>query len=121
LTSSTRVSPAPYSTLLHFTLPPTSPPPTLSLHDALPISWRQAALLVAQSTATSKAACRHGWLLALPLPLIDCSRCRPGKQLTTRSEEHTSELQSRVDLVCRLLLEKKKRGSEKSTAFTYLI
>src|SRR5207247_10651475 len=30
------------------------------------------------------------------------------RQLPTRSEEHTSELQSRVDLVCRLLLEKKK-------------
>src|SRR5438105_11478563 len=29
--------------------------------------------------------------------------------LITRSEEHTSELQSRVDLVCRLLLEKKKK------------
>src|SRR5438105_5220726 len=29
-----------------------------------------------------------------------------------RSEEHTSELQSRVDLVCRLLLEKKKREAE---------
>src|SRR5438105_8769584 len=32
--------------------------------------------------------------------------------LHLRSEEHTSELQSRVDLVCRLLLEKKKRWSE---------
>src|SRR6266849_5187130 len=31
------------------------------------------------------------------------------EQLQTRSEEHTSELQSRVDLVCRLLLEKKKQ------------
>src|SRR5438105_8951179 len=30
------------------------------------------------------------------------------RQLVLRSEEHTSELQSRVDLVCRLLLEKKK-------------
>src|SRR5207247_8027919 len=30
---------------------------------------------------------------------------------STRSEEHTSELQSRVDLVCRLLLEKKKKNS----------
>src|SRR5207247_10927145 len=30
-----------------------------------------------------------------------------------RSEEHTSELQSRVDLVCRLLLEKKKKNSKK--------
>src|SRR5438105_10045685 len=32
-----------------------------------------------------------------------------------RSEEHTSELQSRVDLVCRLLLEKKKYVSERDT------
>src|SRR5690349_22554030 len=37
-----------------------------------------------------------------------------------RSEEHTSELQSRRDLVCRLLLEKKKTGSEKPT-FKHLI
>src|SRR5438105_10556091 len=35
-------------------------------------------------------------------------RCR-----ALRSEEHTSELQSRVDLVCRLLLEKKKKQHEK--------
>src|SRR5207247_8216993 len=34
---------------------------------------------------------------------------------TDRSEEHTSELQSRVDLVCRLLLEKKKNNKEKQT------
>src|SRR6266849_2178700 len=33
---------------------------------------------------------------------------KPGVPLSTRSEEHTSELQSRVDLVCRLLLEEKK-------------
>src|SRR5690349_24027601 len=33
-----------------------------------------------------------------------------------RSEEHTSELQSRRDLVCRLLLEKKKRSKEKQDA-----
>ena len=31
-----------------------------------------------------------------------------GKKILSRSEEHTSELQSRADLVCRLLLEKKK-------------
>src|SRR5438067_4718172 len=35
------------------------------------------------------------------------SHCRPGR--ARRSEEHTSELQSRFDLVCRLLLEKKKK------------
>src|SRR2546421_8109934 len=33
------------------------------------------------------------------------------QQLQVRSEEHTSELQSRSDLVCRLLLEKKKHGA----------
>src|SRR6266536_4893208 len=39
-------------------------------------------------------------------------RCRPGRPAARsgRSEEHTSELQSRVDLVCRLLLEKKKNN-----------
>src|SRR5438105_9604290 len=45
---------------------------------------------------------------------------RRGGRPDQRSEEHTSELQSRVDLVCRLLLEKKKtrystRGISKST------
>src|SRR5437868_13078622 len=47
----------------------------------------------------------------LPRPrLADARRgCRPG-----RSEEHTSELQSRFDLVCRLLLEKKKTSSQSS-------
>src|SRR5438105_15774395 len=34
--------------------------------------------------------------------------CTPPPRGSDRSEEHTSELQSRVDLVCRLLLEKKK-------------
>src|SRR6266536_6073741 len=56
---------------------------TLSLHDALPISAR--CFAVAPRT-------RRG--------------CRPTS--SWRSEEHTSELQSRVDLVCRLLLDKKK-------------
>src|SRR5438105_10053616 len=61
---------------------------TLSLHDALPIlGCPQAA-----RTAAARAA----------NPGRPCPR-------RTRSEEHTSELQSRVDLVCRLLLEKKKK------------
>src|SRR5258707_2895495 len=60
---------------------------TLSLHDALPIccSFRK---------LTSRT-CR------LMLPVWK-------HQSTSRSEEHTSELQSRQYLVCRLLLEKKK-------------
>src|SRR5438874_10742646 len=41
-------------------------------------------------------------------------RTRPARQRNVRSEEHTSELQSRRDLVCRLLLEKKKKKKKKS-------
>src|SRR6266496_6455123 len=63
---------------------------TLSLHDALPICHRRA-------VPRSRQA---GHVLGLS----------PAEQRTdARSEEHTSELQSRRDLVCRLLLEKKKK------------
>src|SRR5947209_18836218 len=58
---------------------------TLSLHDALPI-YR-----------TGEASC---------IPARDGARYSPRR---ARSEEHTSELQSRQYLVCRLLLEKKKK------------
>src|SRR5438105_7946971 len=73
---------------------------TLSLHDALPISWR----FVRRSKARGRRA-----------ETPSCSRgCRGSR--CTRSEEHTSELQSRVDLVCRLLLEKKKKKKKRNTA-----
>src|SRR3712207_7638046 len=49
-----------------------------------------------------RGALRRGWFAILPV-LLD-------KELSMRSEEHTSELQSRQYLVCRLLLEKKKIG-----------
>src|SRR2546422_2160313 len=39
-------------------------------------------------------------------------RGRPDRRMDSRSEEHTSELQSRLHLVCRLLLEKKKNDKE---------
>src|SRR2546429_2795398 len=48
------------------------------------------------------------------IPRMGCSRYRGSGSSTTsmyRSEEHTSELQSRLHLVCRLLLEKKKRNT----------
>src|SRR5271167_5283718 len=57
---------------------------TLSLHDALPISGKPVYVIEVESRSR-----RHGRF--------------------HRSEEHTSELQSRFDLVCRLLLEKKKK------------
>src|SRR3989442_6178186 len=72
---------------------------TLSLHDALPISPEP------RQTAPARGHSRdcHG---------SSRSRARggsPGAQ--GRSEEHTSELQSRPHLVCRLLLEKKNIGA----------
>src|SRR5216683_7762112 len=66
---------------------------TLSLHDALPISRANAA----RRSGNKSRFQRRGYLQRGRRPL------RFG-----RSEEHTSELQSRSDLVCRLLLEKKK-------------
>src|SRR5438874_5979833 len=65
---------------------------TLSLHDALPISNS-----VVPNVLLSKSSNPSVAFLGRPC----AARLR-------RSEEHTSELQSRRDLVCRLLLEKKK-------------
>src|SRR5256885_6240879 len=62
---------------------------TLSLHDALPI-WDFNAPI---QTTSKLAFCQHWSQLVC----------------TKRSEEHTSELQSPCNLVCRLLLEKKKK------------
>src|SRR5690625_6617441 len=42
------------------------------------------------------------------------------KNETLRSEEHTSELQSRGHLVCRLLLEKKKKNDKRNTTYLYI-
>src|SRR5438105_9368803 len=53
------------------------------------------------------------------VPRLGRHRChhelppRGGDRRSARSEEHTSELQSRVDLVCRLLLEKKKKKKKR--------
>src|SRR2546426_5736531 len=70
---------------------------TLSLHDALPISSSRGA-------GARPRAGRHR----------QRRRRAPGRALT-RSEEHTSELQSPCNLVCRLLLEKKKKPKPKAT------
>src|SRR2546428_8339087 len=51
-------------------------------------------------------------------PALDAGRCRRGRACPLlRSEEHTSELQSRSDLVCRLLLEKKKKNNHNKVRF----
>src|SRR2546427_6136964 len=68
---------------------------TLSLHDALPIS----------NPASSTSRCNHPCDATALLRDV-CSGILP------RSEEHTSELQSQSNLVCRLLLEKKKKKTD---------
>src|SRR5690349_22669724 len=89
----------------------TPPPPTSTLFpyttlfrsssDAVPASE-----LVITSTDSACRTVVHAPRTA-PHTLVASVRKSPGRLL--RSEEHTSELQSRRDLVCRLLLEKKKR------------
>src|SRR5262249_61908832 len=74
-----------------------APPDTypLSLHDALPIWWRSTRSIAFSETWRSKKA----------------GRFRSARHVSEkRSEEHTSELQSLTNIVCRLLLEKKKNG-----------
>src|SRR5438874_8912824 len=85
---------------------------TLSLHDALPISAQDLSFIQAQGI-TMLVAVRSASAVRLQARLLDPSKFASSTGLETltldldRSEEHTSELQSRRDLVCRLLLEKK--------------
>src|SRR5690554_7757711 len=65
---------------------------TLSLHDALPIYWKPSSAPPRRRASRSRPTSATPWA-----------------QADWRSEEHTSELQSRPHLVCRLLLEKKKK------------
>ena len=85
---------------------------TLSLHDALPIcqvvvltaSMDRAELLAALRLGASGYVLKETEPDALLAYMRNCHR----------SEEHTSELQSRLHLVCRLLLEKKKQTKTKT-------
>src|SRR5207237_10709531 len=92
------------STILFFcfTNTATSAISTLSLHDALPISDGDVGL-------RHHAYGIHHQRVAFPMP--DGVAVKSGIRvigMRARSEEHTSELQSHLNLVCRLLLEKKK-------------
>src|SRR5206468_7302476 len=108
-----------YATSFCFELPAATHIYTLSLHDALPIylvdhkqplvGRRRGAEL--ELCVRDDDAVRPG---VAPARLVQREACllEPLGERTTqrvRSEEHTSELQSRSDLVCRLLLEKKKK------------
>src|SRR2546422_9054554 len=90
---STHLSP-PFSFFFFFNDTATTEIYTLSLHDALPISTK---------TCFAKGVQGSDYRRGLGV------RARSNR----RSEEHTSELQSRLHLVCRLLLEKKKKKKNK--------
>src|SRR5690606_41450711 len=107
------------SFLSYFTDPATTPIYTLSLHDALPISS-----LGLDLAPISEVRAMAGRVIEIrlsnPVPMLLQLLAQPELTLSRggagRSEEHTSELQSRENLVCRLLLEKKKDiGNDKST------
>src|SRR3712207_7520436 len=85
---------------------------TLSLHDALPISELE---FIAFRTSYEDAADRH-YRDLVPVNQYNVDYSILGGSRTERSEEHTSELQSRQYLVCRLLLEKKKKHDPHSIA-----
>src|SRR5207253_9895583 len=93
---------------------------TLSLHDALPIlpgdagpcTWAWRPSCYSRRSECSPASMRHRERAAFPH--AGCSSCCLSR--TSRSEEHTSELQSRGHLVCRLLLEKKNNRNALYTA-----
>src|SRR3712207_8863806 len=78
---------------------------TLSLHDALPIFSKRNAMIQTQKTSMNFLEGGFSY---------DKEMVQTERRIGCRSEEHTSELQSRQYLVCRLLLEKKKPLSRPS-------
>src|SRR2546427_10030236 len=74
---------------------------TLSLHDALPIFQRQWARPTLDAHGFWGGFMGEGVKTVIP--------AQATAKVSMRSEEHTSELQSQSNLVCRLLLEKKKK------------
>src|SRR5205814_10157382 len=97
--------------LFFFTDPPTTAIYTLSLHDALPISLDR---MTARDDlhASIDRNRRRVWALCYRMT---GNRADADDLAQERSEEHTSELQSLRHLVCRLLLEKKKKKKTKNT------
>src|SRR5690349_23303255 len=79
---------------------------TLSLHDALPI-WSRPAFLLMIGVRPNSPIQTTRVFASMPRSFRSASNVENAGS-SVRSEEHTSELQSRRDLVCRLLLEKKK-------------
>src|SRR2546428_9035974 len=89
---------------------------TLPLHDALPISFKSPSRN--EDGFSRRARFQNLFVSAGGLGKRQLLADDRAKSAEARSEEHTSELQSRSDLVCRLLLEKKK--SERLLNTTYV-
>src|SRR3712207_7704626 len=85
---------------------------TLSLHDALPIFASWSAIRVAAVPASGPSAAITGSASSSSRASVLAGLTKDSR----RSEEHTSELQSRQYLVCRLLLEKKKKIKHLTTS-----
>src|SRR5207249_9787262 len=101
------------SYLFFFTTTPPSDIYTLSLHDALPnllIMGIRDQLLAEGPDGEHAPIVGNGVPEEMVWDCVTCGACIHECPVS-RSEEHTSELQSRFDLVCRLLLEKKNPGN----------
>src|SRR5262249_59383125 len=109
------------SSTLHLHHPPTPDIHTLSLHDALPISagfGRAYSICYHLRPPTRVRKIEPAGTVALetiPEPTLRHHHLKSGALPAARSEEHTSELQSLTNLVCRLLLEKKKIATRLSS------
>src|SRR5690349_23107209 len=85
---------------------------TLSLHVALPISaLLNACEITGKKLSQIKLVVNGAGAAAISCTKLYVALGLNKENLVMRSEEHTSELQSRRDLVCRLLLEKKKKNT----------
>src|SRR5438034_5378454 len=104
--------------LLTFLSPHRAPPDiyTLSLHDALPISATSADTPALMCTTVPPAKSSAPSFASQPPEPHTQWASGSYTNVAHRSEEHTSELQSHSDLVCRLLLEKKKKKHTQSSA-----
>src|SRR5690348_18092343 len=86
------------------------PRSTLSLHDALPISLKIVPMILTDNHPYGASPLVYcGTLLVILFASSALAAPKAVLSPQIRSEEHTSELQSPVHLVCRLLLEKKKK------------
>src|SRR5690606_41256983 len=81
---------------------------TFSLHDALPIYYSGSQVTISRHWIMANSSFIYAQRPSLHSGIGDNGARIPARRSTERSEEHTSELQSRENLVCRLLLEKKK-------------